>query len=390
MTFPKLKHALLCRILTYVVVIGGFGLPIAAVCCTRFLPELVRVAIVFALVVGLLVYLVKNFVLLMGMDMALATLHCNLTARTCYDLPRGRRTQSIQKSISRFGTACAPAPIQPQPLQLRYRRSSSATVYTKGIEKVAAAYETVFLDAEQYHAIFRSAQTNSSRLIGRKQPLFLDKAQKKAPLNRVTVVVILAHKVEPSLWETLYKKVCQQSGDEWEDTIIPCVIDLEKEQCVFNSQRLPYTGFAYPVKNRGIRLIKRLVFGGYMPLKDNLFYVEPIKDANPEDSLWTFWRGLSKELKGSDKAMNKRMAAMKDGQIIWEEDLLYVKWGDRAICQWVKADTAQRNAKVEAITYWSYPKNNPIAKKTIQEIEIAITRYFSNQGYRISFEEDID
>lgn len=390
MTFPKLKHALLCRILTYVVVLGAFILPIVLVCCLECIPDGIQLALVSALVIGLLVYLVKNFVVLMCMDMALATLHCNLTARTCYDLPRGRRTQSIQKSISRFGTACTPAPIQPQPLQLRYRLSSSATAYTKGIEKVVATYETNFLDAELYSAIFRSAKTNSSRLIGKKKPLFLDKAQKKAPLNRVTVVVILAHKVEPSLWETLYKKVCQQSGDEWEDTIIPCVIDLEKDQCVFNSQRLPYTGFAYPVKNRGIRLIKRLVFGGYMPLKDNLFYVEPIKDANPEDSLWTFWRGLSKELKGSDKAMNKRMAAMKDGQIIWEADLLYVKWGDRAICQWVEADTAQRKAKVEAITCWSYPKTNPIAKKTIREMEIAINRYFSNQGYQVSLEEDTD
>lgn len=390
MTFPKLKHALLCRILTYVVVLGGFGLPIAAVCCMRFLPELVRVAIVFALVVGLLVYLFKNFVVLMGMDMALATLHCNLTARTCYDLPRGRSLQAMQKSICRFGTACTPAPIQPQPLQLRYRLSSSATAYTKGIEKVAAAYETDFLDAELYSAIFRSAKTNSSRLIGRKKPLFLDNAQKKAPLNRVTVVVIFAHKIDQTLRKSLYKKVCQQSGDEWEDTIIPCVIDLEKGQCVFNSQRLPYVGFAYPAKNRGIRLIKKLVFGGHMPLKGNLCYAEPIKDVNLEDSLWTFWHSCSKEINGSYKEMSKRMAAMKDGQIIWEEDLLYVKWGERAICQWVAADTAQRKAKVEAITYWSYPKTNPIAKKTIREMEIAINRYFSNQGYQVSFEEDTD
>lgn len=390
MKYPKLRQALLCRILTYVVVLGGFGVPIAAVCCMRFLPEPVRVAIVLALVVGLLVYLFKNLVVLMGLDMTLAMLHCNLTARTCYDLPRGRSLPVIQKSICRFGTACVPVPIQPQPLHLRYRLSSSATVYAKGIEKVVAVYETDYLDAEQYHTIFRSAKTNSSRLTGKKKPLFLDKAQKEAPLNRVTVTVIFAGKVDETLRQTLYKKVCQQSGDEWEDTILPCVIDLEKGQCVFNSERLPYVGFAYPVKNRGIQLIKRLIFGGHIPIQGNPNYLEAMQGILVEASLWEFWRELSKEMKDTGKEMNKRMAGMKDGQILWEDDLLYVKWGEKAVCQWAEQDQAQRKVTIESVTLWSYPKANPIAKKTIREIEMTITRYFSNQGYAVTFEEDKD
>lgn len=387
MKFPKLKQALLCRILPYVIVLGGFILPIVVVCCLDVIPEGIRVAVVFSLMIGLLVYLFKNFVVLMGMDMMLAVLHCNLSARTRYDLPRNRSAGAIEKSICRFGTACGPAPIQPQPFQLRYRFSASATVFTKGIEKVVAAYEADLLDAEQYRAIFSSAKANSKALIGRKKPRFLDKEQKKAPLNRVTVIVIFAHKVEQSLWETLYKKVCQQSGDEWEDTVVPCVIDMEKGQCVFNSERLPYVGFAYPVKNRGIRVVQKMVFGGHISLKDNHNYVEPIKDVDTEQSLWEFWNSLAKEMKDSNKKMNKRMASMADGQILLEEDLLYIKRGERAVCLWVERDEEKKTAEVEAVSHWSYPKTQPIAKKTIQEIKTDITRYFADQGYGVTFEE---
>lgn len=387
MKFPKLKQALLCRILPYVIVLGGFVLPIVVVCCLDFIPEGIRVAVVFALMIGLMAYLFKNFAVLMGMDMALAVLRCNLSARTRYDLPRNRSAGAIEKSICRFGTACEPAPIQPQPFQLRYRFNASATVYTKGIEKVVAAYEADLLDAEQYRAIFSSAKTNSKALTGRKKPRFLDKEQKKAPLNRVTVIVIFAHKVEEKLRQTLYEQVCKQCGDEWEDTVVPCVIDMEKGQCVFNSERLPYIGFAYPVKNRGVRLVQKMVFGGHISLKGNHNYVEPIKDVDTEQSLWDFWGSLVKEMKDGSKKMSKRMASMADGQILLEENLLYIKRGERAVCLWVERDEEKKTAEVESVSHWSYPKTQPIARKTIQEIQTAITRYFADQGYGVTFEE---
>lgn len=388
MKYPKLKQPLLCQILTYVLVLGMFILPIVVICCLDFIPEDIRAFAVIALVIGLLVYLFKNFVVLMGLDIGLDLLHCNLSARTCYDLPRGRYAEAIEKSICHFGTACAPAPIHPQPFQLRYRFNSPVTVYTKGIEKVVAAYKADLLDLEQYRSILCSAKANSKALSGWKKPFFLDSAQKKAPLNRVTVIVIFAQKVEEKLWNDLYEQVCKQAGDEWDDAIVPCVIDLDKRQCVFNSVRLPYTGFAYPAKNRGIRLVKRFVFNSHISLRDNHNHVTPIEDMDIEKSLWDFWKELAKEAKDSDKKMNKRMESMADGQIILEEDLLYLKWGEKAVCLWVDWDEEKKTAEVESVTHWNYPKANPIAKKTIAEIKSAIIRHFSNQGYTITFEEN--
>ena len=71
------------------------------------------------------------------------------------------------------------------------------------------------------------------------------------PLHRVTVLIILAHRIDPRITPNLYELVCQQCGDENEDCIVPCVVDLANHTCVFNCLRVPYIGFGYAVKNRG-------------------------------------------------------------------------------------------------------------------------------------------
>ena len=73
--FPRLKNAFLCRILLYVVVIGRFIAPIIVVATLKFIPEAVKVIVGAGLMIGLLVYLIQNFVLLLTMDMGLAMLH---------------------------------------------------------------------------------------------------------------------------------------------------------------------------------------------------------------------------------------------------------------------------------------------------------------------------
>lgn len=60
MKFPKLKNALLCRILVYAVVLGGFIAPIILVANLKFVPEAGKVIVGIGLIVVLLIYLIKN------------------------------------------------------------------------------------------------------------------------------------------------------------------------------------------------------------------------------------------------------------------------------------------------------------------------------------------
>ena len=176
MKYPKLKYPRLCRLLTYIVVIGVWLLPIVIV--FQFpLHDLVRVVVIFASLIGLLLYLFKNIMILMMMDMMLAMLSCHRTARKLYYLPKNRTTESIRRSILRYGAECDTSPIKPSPSALRYKFSNSMTVYSSGIERIVAAYEVDYLDRENYRDIFSSAKTNSQVLIGKKKARFLDSQQ---------------------------------------------------------------------------------------------------------------------------------------------------------------------------------------------------------------------
>ena len=242
------------------------------------------------------------------------------------------------------------------------------TVYTRGVEKVVAAYEVDFLTREAYRDIFSSAKVNSTALIGKKKALFLDKTQKKQALHRVTVVLVLAHQIDPSLITELYDLVCKQCGNEETDCLVPCVVDLEHHSCVFNCLRVPSIGFSYAVKNRGIRIIKNRVFGGRLPLTDE-YALPPINDANPEMSLWDLWKEVHHQLIGAERKTKKQFEAMSERDIRMVGDVLYLKWDQRGICQAVEFDTESKTAKVEYVTNWAYPKSQPIGKKTIRKIE---------------------
>lgn len=170
---------------------------------------------------SLLYYSVRNFIVLVSLDATLAMLSCARTAKAKYFLPKRRTADKIRRSILRYGKGCQPAPIQPQPSALRYRFSNPLTIYSSGIERVVAAYEVDQLTTEFYREILKSAKANSKALTGKKKPLFLDKQQKKSPLHRVTVLVILAHRVDEKMKPDLYKLVCQNCGDAEKNCIVP-------------------------------------------------------------------------------------------------------------------------------------------------------------------------
>lgn len=384
MSIPKLKYPRLCRVLTYVVVLGCGLFPIIIVFSLPT-PDIIRVIVMLGSLIGLLYYLFRNFMVLMMMDMALASLSCYRTARAQYTLPTNRTADTIRRSILRYGMQCNPSPIQPQPAALRYKFSNPMTVYSRGIERVIAAYEVDLLDRDMYRNIFSSAKTNSNTLTGRRKAIFLDKQQNKQSLHRVTVVLILAHRVDPQMIPNLYELVCKQCGDESENCIVPCVVDLSHRTCVFNCVRIPYVGFGYAVKNRGIRIIKNKVFGGNLNLNGNTHFIEPIRDINPEDSLWDFWKELHHQFVGADRETKRRFDSLSERETLIVGDVLYLKWDQRGICQTVKLDTENKIARVESVTNWFYPKAQPIGKKTIHKIEEHVTSYYAKQGFVVDF-----
>ena len=382
---PKLNNALLCRILVYVVVLGGFIAPIIIVANLKFVPEAIKVIVGIGLAVGLLIYLIKNFVLLMAMDVGLAMLHCHNTARKQFVLPRSFSAKKVEKRISRFGQKCEPIAISPRPETLRYKSHAPMTIYSSGIEKIIATYHIDFLDKNQYQLIVNSATANSKTLKGKKKHHFLDKSHKSSPLNRVTVIVMYARQVDEKLRNSLFDVVCKNGGDGFDTAVLPCVVDLEKQICTFDSMRIPYTGFQYPVKNRGIKIIRQYLFNNKFPFADSPDMLDPIKDMDPEQSLWDFWKRTKKELILDDKESKKRFEKMKHRDILFEDGYIYLKWEDHGLWISVELNEELRMAEIDPIDSWDYPKSHKIAKATIKEVKTLINTYFAGLGYTTKY-----
>lgn len=385
MNFPKLKHALFCRILVYVVVLGGFIIPCIIIFNLGFIPETVRAIVGFALLIGLLIFIIKNFVLLFMMDMGLAVLHCHNTARKRFALPKSFSVEKTDKKISRFGKKCKPTAISPSPETLRYKSKAPMTVYSSGIEKIIATYHVDFLDKEQYRLIVNSAVTNSKALKGKKKHYFLEKSQKKSPLNRVTVIIIYATQIEEGLRSNLFKKVCENSGDGFDTSVLPCVIDLEKQICTFDSMRIPFMGYQYPAKSRGIKIIRKCLFNNKLTFADSPDTLDPIKDMDPEQSLWSFWRSTKKEQILEVKKSKQRFEKMEHREIVFEDDYIYLKWKEHGLWLSVELNEELRTAEVDTFDMWDYPKANKIAKDTIKEIKGLINTHFAGHGYTVKY-----
>ncbi len=385
MKFPQLKNALLCRILVYVVVLGGFIAPIVIVARIPFIPIEVKVLIGLGFAIGLIIYLVKNFILLMTMDVILGTLHCHNTAGKWVVLPKSFSAQTAEKGLLRFGKAYEPITIFPRPHTLRYKSAFPMTVYSSGIEKVLVTYQTDYLTKDQYHLIFHSAIANARALKGKKKHRFLDRVQKRAPLNCVTVIVIYAERVDEKLRSTLLELVRKNAGDGFETAVLPCVVDLEKGICTFDSERIPYMGYQYPVKNRGIKIIRKYLFHNRLPFGDSLNRLDPMKGVVPEESLWSFWRNMRNEIILDEKKMKMRFGRMNHRDIIYEEDYVYVKWENRGI--WVAAERNEelKTVEIDEIRSWTFPKTNKIAKDTVKEVKTLINVYFARLGYTVKY-----
>ena len=374
---------MLCRILTYLVVICPPLLFTILVPNLSFLGTTIQVLLILGTWVAVLFYILKNFPILMGLDMMLGQAHCRNTARKRFALPKAFSVERAKRRLLRFGKSCTPTALMPKPQILQYQSKASWMIYSSGTEKVIVAYSVECLDKALYLSIVRSANANSKALLGKKKHFYLDKSQYENPLHRVTVIVLFANRVAPEFVDELSEIVCKQNGDGFDEAILPCVVDLETRFVTFDSERIVYTGLSYPVRNRGIRLIRKCLFGGKFTYETSPDTLEPRLD--PEQSLWDLWRTLKQELAQGKTEDQQRYENMKHKELVFENGYIYLKYENRGVWLAVDLDEENKVAEVDAIHTWYYPRDGKIEKETIKELRTIITSYFATQGYQTKY-----
>ena len=121
-------------------------------------------------------------------------------------------------------------------------------------------------------------------------------------------------------------------------------------------------GFGYPVKNRGIRLIRRYLFSGRFPYAASRERCLPIVGLEPEQTLWRFWRELRDEPDSNNRKTIKRFKKMQHGDMTVEDGYLYLKWQDHGIGVPVKLHTRCADGGGWAPSTSGYPQGQQDVK----------------------------
>jgi len=127
------------------------------------------------------------------------------------------------------------------------------------------------------------------------------------------------------------------------------------------------------------------LFNNKFPFADSPDMLDPIKDMDPEQSLWDFWKTMKKELVSDNKNLKKRFEKMQHRDIIFEDGYIYLKWEDHGLWISVELNEELRMAEIDPIDSWDYPKSHKIAKATIKEIKTLINTYFAGLGYTTKY-----
>ena len=392
--FPQLKQTLLCKIFLCLMMLkyAIFGILVSTL---RVIPDNAKVFLIVGGFALTLVDMFRNFAFYLMTEMTLEVLHCLLTGGWEFSLPQAFSTQELVQRCGSFGQAYEPAVPAPRPAMLCYRSGRPAQMFASGIEKIIAVYPVAMLDEDTYRRIHESAAQNAKALKGKKKHILLEKPQRKAPIDQVTVALIVADQVEEAFRSKLKDVASKQVGDGETVSMIPCVVDLEKQRCIFDSTREVFLDGHYPVKNRGIRLIKRYLFRGGLRLigDSNDFLKNEAASAEngeeeklPEMSFWEFTRMAKKEMAGSDEEDEKRFKQMKHREIVVEGEYLYLKWEQSGIWTAVERDEEARTVTVDPIESWYYPRARKIDKETVKKIKKEISTYFADEGCTVKYE----
>lgn len=391
--FPQLKQTLLCKIFLCLMMLkyAIFGILVGTL---SVIPDNVKVFLIVGACILTLADMFRNFAFYLTTEMTLEVLHCLLTGGWEFSLPQAFSAQELVQRCGSFGRAYEPAVLALRPAILRYRSGRSAQMFASGIEKIIAVYPVAMLDEDTYRRIHASAAQNAKALKGKKKHILLEKPQRKAPIDQVTVALIVADQVEEAFRSKLKNVASKQVGDGETVSMIPCVVDLEKQRCIFDSTREVFLDGHYPVKNRGIRLIKRYLFrGGLQRIGDSNDFLknEAAAAENGEEkevlemSFWEFTRMAKKEMAGCDEEDEKRFKQMKHREIVVEGEYLYLKWEQSGIWTALEMDEKARTVKLDPIVSWYYPRARKIDKETVKKLKKEIGAYFAGEGCTVKY-----
>ena len=392
----KLKNTYLCQLLLYSPVIFA----ILASACSIFLigPDdevtLPFIILLIAPMVLILIFLIKNFAFYMLADGVLSFIRAWQKSRQYFQSDINGNDiltaeNKIRKRTAFFGKAYECVEKYISPSLIRYTRKPPSSIHYSKVDKYFFLYTADHLDEDLYRNILSSSKANIKRLYKPFKPtVFTSKDQKNAPVAKCTAVVILCN----SVTDEVIKKASKCTQNKFYGCILPCVINVNKGLYYFDSRNEIYEAglLAKPEKNYTVSMIKKYVFSGKLPLKNNDKMLRFDSEIDIETPFFEFVKKVKSDFKESDKESKEFADTLSEKEVKTDEDLIYCKLNGKTATFSLFADEEnERNVEIILMNEYDFPKKSKISIKEMNEIKKLINTHLSSDGYNVTFVSDL-
>lgn len=200
-----------------------------------------------------------------------------------------------------------------------------------------------------------------------------------------TAVLFLTDRADQTVLSSVRK---DDAMDENENgIIIPVVYDALSRQYYFDAF-YDYNLFVKATKNYLLDSIKKVVFGGKLPLENNNRF-----DYSNEISIWQdkTLGELIDDMKESEKRekqfVKDTAEQLMDGQMLYKDETLYIKHnGKLAAFMTFEEEDKPNDVFLFELDLWQYPRETEISKKDQNALRQLAIDYFSARGKTAVFD----
>jgi hypothetical protein len=332
-------------------------------------------AVMLVSLIAALIPLVRNVVHIFSLDITLTSLRNWQKDRLSFETDiNGLAAQEVEKAITARALKWGKEQQNPDGASLTlYKKTKTFNELLPAVHQKLIVYSLQNLTFEDYKVKLAQAQKENLK--------------NKSGEETAVALIFLCDRVEQSVLNCV-REDCGYNEDE-ETVVIPLVYDGLTRQYYFNAF-YEYNLFVKSTKNYLLDSIKKVVFGGKLPLENNDRF-----DYSNEISVWQdkILGDLLDDIKANDKKdkefVKNTAEQLTDGQTLFHDDTLYVKHNGKLASYYAFYEEKNPNdITLWSADSWDYPKETEISKKDKAVLGKIAIDYFEAQGKKATFDPE--
>lgn len=370
----KCKNTILCE-LSFIIL--PVLIAIAGVVGFKFIPNenIAAAVVLLSSIIALITFFIK-FKIAIHVDVTLSMLRNWQNDRLSFETNiNGTNFLDVKKAISARALKWGKVQeSQDDAVLILYRKTKTPYDMIKIVHQKLIIYSMPILTYEDYCAKVEEVNKCAYAMNDGKS----DEAS-------ATAVIFLTDRAD----QTVLGKVRSEDTMDEDGVVVPLVYDALSRQYFFNAL-CEYNLFVKSTKNYLLDSIKKVVFGGKLPLENNDRF-----DYSNEISIWqdkTLGELIDdiKESNNKEKQFVKDTAEqLMDGQALYQDETLYIKHNGK-LAAFITCEEEDKPNDVFLIDFnlWEYPRETEISKKDQAVLKQMATDYFNARGKMVVFDID--